>query len=302
MTTDEDNNPDSGTEDINAQAPDTAPEWDYYDPDEDQDNVETPEPDATEDGTEEAAEEAEVSAELEAPLEAVVILADGTKTKVSELVQGNMRQADYTRKSQELATKRQAVEADLQRITGITEAFIDHLSSMVPAQPDLALASRDPNAYVRAMASHNEAVAQVQKLVELGQQPKKIKDAMTTAERQASLAEENRLLAERFPAVSTQQGRDRFFSGAASAARELGISNDELAAVSDHRYFAVLHYAKMGMDAEKARQSAKAKAQAAPPATPRKPGQPAQANRNPQAMQKLSRSGSIRDALKVDWD
>lgn len=304
----ESNNPDTGIDNGETQAPDTAADWDYYDPDEDQDTVETPEPEVTEDGTEEAvdeadpAEETEASAEIDAPLEAVVTLSDGTKTKVSDLIQGNLRQADYTRKSQELARERQAVEANLQRIEGITEAFIDHLSSMVPAQPDPSLALRDPNAYVRQKAQYDAAVAQVQKLIEVGQQPKQIKDAMTAEQQRTTLAEENRRLAERFPETATQQGRERFFNVAAEAAKEMGIPLDELGAITDHRYFMALHYAKIGMDAVKARAAAKAKAQAAPPAAPRKPGQPVTANRNMQAMQKLARSGSLRDALKVDWD
>ena len=55
------------------------------------------------------------------------------------------------------------------------------------------------------------------------------------------------------------------------------------------------------MDAAKARQVAKAKVAAAPTA-PRKPGAPVQVAKNADAMKRLARSGSIKDALKVDWD
>lgn len=298
--TDEINNPTDGTEEVTAQAPDTEEAWDYYDPDED--NVEAPEVAATEDGTDEAAQEAEVGepAEVEAPLEAVVKLADGSKAKVADLIQGNLRQADYTRKSQELATSRQAVEANLQRIEGITDAFIDHLTKLVPEAPDHALALRDPNAYTRQLAQHQAAMAQVQTLVELGSQPKQIKAAMQSEAQSANLAEENRKLQERFPMVATKEGRDKFFSNAAAVANEIGFSTDELSQVTDHRIFAMAHYAKIGMEAVKTRDAAKAKLQAAPQVSPRKPSQAA-GNGNVDAMRKFAKSGSIRDAVKA-WD
>ena len=102
------NNPDSGTEDVTAQTPDTAEDWNYLDPDEeDQDTEETPEDAAPEDGAEEdeAAEEAEV-VEAEATVDAVVTLTDGKKVKVADLIAGNLRQDDYTCKTQEIATVR----------------------------------------------------------------------------------------------------------------------------------------------------------------------------------------------------
>lgn len=299
--TDDINNPDDGTEEVTAQAPDTTEEWDYYDPDED--NVEAPDTAATEDGTEEAAQEAEVgeSAAIEAPLNAVVKMADGTTAKVSDLLQGNLRQADYTRKSQELATSRQAVEANLQRIEGITEAFIDHLTKLVPEAPDHALALRDPNAYTRQLAQHQAAMAQVQSLVEIGSQPKQIKSAITAENQAAQLAEENRMLQDRFPAIATREGRDKFFSNAAAVANDMGFSNDELSKVTDHRIFAMAHYAKIGMDAVKTRDAAKAKLQAAPQVSPRKPGQAQGGDRSAEAMRRFAKTPSVKNAAAA-WD
>lgn len=284
------------TDNVNPTENDNAPEWDYFDPDE-QDTEETQAPDATDEAAPEEVETEEPA--QEAP--ALVKLPDGTEASLEEVTKGYLRQADYTRKSQELAQTRKAVETDLQRIEGITNAFIDHLSSMVPAQPDPALALRDPNAYVRQKAQYDAAIAQVQKLIEVGSQPKQIMDGMNSQQRQERLAEENRRLSERFPETATPEGRSKFFNAAAAAANELGFSTDELGGVTDHRLFVLAHWAKVGMDAAKARQTAKAKVAAAPTA-PRKPGAPVQVARNADAMKRLARSGSIKDALKVDWD
>ena len=294
----EDNTPDTGTEPDETQTPDNLEEFTYYDPDEDEpDTVESETDAGTEDGAEEPATEPS-----EAAPDAVVTMADGTKVAVAELIKGNQRQADYTRKSQELATARKAMEANLQRIEGIQEAFVTHLSSMIPAEPNPALALSNPNAYTAQKAQYDAALVQVQKLIEMGQAPKQIKDAMTAEQKTQLIADENARLADMFPEVSTQQGRQKFFTRAAEAAQEMGFPMSELNTVTDHRMFALAHYAKIGMEAMKSRTEAKAKAAAAPPVTPRKPGQPAQVQGTNDAMKRLARSGSIRDAVKVDWD
>ena len=289
---------DAGTEPVETHEDDNAEPTTYWDPDEDQDTPEADEGEATDDGTEEPAEPEE--AEPEAP--AQISLPDGTQVTLDEAVKGYLRQADYTRKAQEVSQKRQALEADLQIVSGITEAFIDHLTKMVPPSPDPAMALRDPTGYVRAKATYDAAMAQVQQLIEIGKKPKEIGEKLNATDKQSLVAQENALLAERFPVVATPQGRQKFFESAAAAAQELGFSMDELSGVTDHRMFALAHWANEGLKAAKARETAKAKVANVPPSTPRKPGQPAQANRNTDAMRKLARSGSIRDAMRVDWE
>lgn len=301
MNDDEDNTPDSGIEDVTAQAPDTAEEWDFYDPEED--TVEAPPAEATEDGTE-AAPEAEVSEEpeeVEAAPNAVVTLADGSKVKASELAQSYLRQADYTRKSQELATKRQAVEANLTRSQGIIDSFVTHLSAMVPDAPDHTLALRDPNAYTRQMAQHQAALEQVKKLIEIGEQPKQITSEMTTEQRQGEIAEENRKLVDRIPSVSTEMGRKKFFEQAAEAANAMGFSNDELSQVADHRLFVMAHYAAKAIKAEKASKVVAAKVANVPPVAPKRPGQGTATGRNDEAVKRFSRAPTLKNAVAA-WD
>lgn len=289
---------DAGTEPVETHEDDNAEPTTYWDPDEDQDTPEADEGEATDDGTEEPAEPEE--AEPEAP--AQISLPDGTQVTLDEAVKGYLRQSDYSRKTQEVAGLRKSLEADLQIVSGITEAFIDHLTKMVPPSPDPAMALRDPTGYVRAKATYDAAMAQVQQLIEIGKKPKEIGEKLSVADKQSLVAQENALLAERFPVVATPQGRQKFFESAATAAQELGFSMDELSGVTDHRMFALAHWANEGLKAAKARETAKAKVANVPPSTPRKPGQPAQANRNTDAMRKLARSGSIRDAMRVDWE
>lgn len=322
MTGETDNPSLDGTDNVVETSNYDNPEsWDYYDPDED--NVETPEIEGTDDeaaeteAEDEAVEAAETDVEEEAEPEdaegeqtpvtatedAVVKLADGTTATVKDLLAGNMRQSDYTRKAQELATSRKELEANATRIESITQVLADHLASIIPPEPDPSMALSDPNRFTAAKAQYDAAMAQMQRLVEIGSQPKEIKDGMSEDDRRKLVAEENTRLITMFPEAGTESGRQKFFTEAQKAATELGFSPEELSGVTDHRMFALAHWAQRGMAAEKARATAKAKVEKAPPVTPRKPGQGAKrANRNAEAMRKLARSGSIRDAMAVDWD
>ena len=287
---------DSGTDSVTPEN-DTAPEWDYFDPDEEQDTEEAQEPAATDEGApEEPAEPEEPEAPKPDPVTRT--LPDGTQISADEAAKGYLRQADYTRKSQELAQQRQAAQADLQRIQGITEAITDHLTSLIPPAPDTALAMTNPQAYVAQKAQHDAAVAKVRELIEVGGKPKQIQDAWTAEQRQTVLAQENARLAERFPEVSTREGRDKFMGRAAEAAQANGFTMQDLQGVTDHRLFALAHWAAKGMEAEKASQVAKAKVANVPPAAPVKPGNPVQAPRKRPLPQRMS----LKDAMKLDFD
>ncbi|WP_455918766.1 hypothetical protein [Ensifer canadensis] len=74
---------------------------------------------------------------------------------------------------------------------------------------------------------------------------------------------------------------------------------------SDHRYFKVMHYAMLGLQAEQAKGKALKKVTAAPPATPKaRPsgGASQQVRSNKDAMQRLSASGSMKHAMLIDFD
>lgn len=319
MASEPDTLPTGGTDNAIPES-DTAETWDYYDPDEDQDTVEAQPEGATEEGVgeeekseapedqpEDEATSEEEEADKEAGVEFIVKRADGTQTTVAELLKSEFRQADYTRKTQELSNDRKALEADLHRFEGISQAFIDHLSSMVPQEPSPALALTNPGKYTAEKAQYDAAVATVQKLIEIGSKPKEITDARTKEEHSKRIASENAKLADLYPETATKDGREKFFTDVAAAAAEVGFSQKEIASGIDHRLFALAKWAKIGMDADKARKEAKARArekvEKAPPVTPRKPGQSTvKANGNAEAMRKLSRSGSIHDAVAVDWD
>lgn len=303
---------DSGTGDVISETTDTAPEWDYFDPDEDEQATEVTEDEATDDG-EQSEDETQDQDEPETegdedesgeekPAE-VFELANGEKVTKDELIKGHLRQQDYTRKTMEVAERRKSVEAEAQRLSGITEAFIDHITKLIPAEPDRSLAFSNPAEYQARKVQYDAAVEQVEKLIELGKAGKETTQALSADAQREVLYRENTALAERFPETATKDGRKKFFDGVGEAAMELGFTPEELSKTSDHRLFALAHWASLGMKAEKAREAAKHKVEGAPPAAPKKPGGAQNKSaRNRDAMRKLSQTGSIRDALAVDFD
>lgn len=286
---------------------------DYYDPEEDQDDEVT----ETDEGTDDEADEAETPEDetegddqeaddepqaSEIADDVLVSMPDGSTIKFGDLKESPMLKADHTRKTQELSTERKALQADTQRIQDINNAFVEHLAGLLPPEPNPSLALSDPNKFVAQKAQYDAALAQVQNLIQVGEQAKQVNDGMSEADRQKATASENSKLIEMFPVAGTDK-RSEFFQSANQAALDLGFSSEELGAVTDHRMIAMAHWAQLGMKAQQATAKAKAKVQKAPPATPRKPGQGAKAaNVNANAMRKLKSSGSIHDAVNVDWD
>ena len=301
----------SGTDNAQLSDSDTPDPWDYFDPDED--TEESQQEEGTDDEADEIktddeaeADEAEDDQEADEPDEAkpaVVKLADGTEITHDELIKGYHRQSDYTRKMQEVANDRQATSKEAERITSIADALVEHLTKLIPPEPDTALALSDAGQYTARKAQHDAAVAQLQKIIELGGEAKNVTSTLSDADLQKLKANEDHSLVTAIPSVGTQEGRKKFMSEVADAARHVGFSDEDVGKVVDHRVFLLAHWAQKGLAADKAKKAAKAKAQKAPPANPRKPGQGAkQAGSNVKAMQKLARTGSIHDAVNVDFD
>lgn len=313
---------DSGSPEIETLATsehDDPEGFDFFDPDEYQDDEQVEATEGTDDETEadtpdeesegEEAEEPEAEEKgaepelLEASADVRVRLPDGTIRALGELAESPMLKADHTRKTQELAERRKAVSADASRAEKITTALIDKLAEFLPEAPDDALAYSDPARYNAMQAQHNAAVKRMQEIVAIKDEAEGVQKSISKEEQQARINTENQMLAEKFPETATADGRNKFFTGAAQAAMDLGFSEAELKGQVDHRIFAMAHYAKLGLEAEKAKQTAKTKlAKVAPTARPKPVKGDSKSRKNRDAMKRLVKSGSLDDALDVDFD
>lgn len=314
-----DNLPDEGGTDTanTSLSMEDAMEIDFFDPSEDTEEDEVPEQSAEEEETEAPASDDdedegdeeqtdEGQSDSEEPTDDVHVTVNGEKVALSDLKAGYMRQADYSRKTQEVATTRRNLESMSARVETTVNAIADFLVKQIPEAPDPNLAMTNPSEFVQRKAMHEAAVQQVNQLLGQAGQVKDVANTLTAEQRKDLLMEENAKLAEAFPQTATDEGRKTFFDTASKAARELGYSDEEIQAVADSRMFRLAHYAAIGMKAEQARGKAKAKVVNAPPVAPQKQRQQganqAAARRNKDAMKRLARTGSIEDAMMIDFD
>lgn len=319
-----------GTESAHPLTEDNPQEWDFYDPDEDQDNGEVQaeaepgaeEQEATEEEAETAEEQEDTSEDDEGQSEAEaeeaeeeepgaepddgvkVKLQDGNEVSLADLKRGYMQQADYSRKTVEIANQRKDLQAQAERIDRTVEAFATFLSNQIPEEPSINLSVTNPSEYVQKKAAYDAAIAQVNSLIEYARDPREVKQELSDGDRKTRLQEENQKLISAFPQAADPEKREAFFKDAFSAARDLGFTDDETKQVMDHRIYGLAYWAKKGMEAEKARKAAKKKVADVPPvAQPKRQKSQAPAKRqNKDAMRRLAKTGSIYDAVQVDFD
>ena len=268
--------------------------------------VEAPEGQETEESaTEEAASEDESAAATAEPDDSIVIaMPGGEKLELKELKSGYLRDRDYRHKTTDLANKRRELEALSTRVSQSANAISEVLMSQVPRAPDVSLSLSDPVRYMQEKAQHEAALEIVNSIVNQATSAKDVVGTLTKEQQTTNLESEVAKLTEAFPQVRTPEGKQKFFEASLGAARELGFSDHELNAVTDHRMFKVAYYAKLGLEAEANKAKAAKKVVNVPPVAPkRQPGQSAaKAVANQDAMKRLGRSGSIQDAMAVDFD
>jgi hypothetical protein len=277
--------------------------------------IESETDEASEDGQEsddsEQQEETEDLAEGEEPEvkdkeEAVVItLKGGEQVSLEELKLGYMKDRDYRHKTQETANKSKSLDEMTTRVTRTVDAIASHLAGMLPEEPQPTLAIQDPNEYTRRKAIYDSAMAQVNKIIQLANEPKDVGNKLTKQQEEERISFEDAKLAEAFPQTrKSAEERKKFFEQTFQTAKDLGFTDEELRGQIDHRMFKLAHYARLGLQAEQAKGKAMTKVANAPPIAKVKAKGPAaeQARANQDAMKKLSRTGSIKDAMSIDFD
>lgn len=322
MTSESDTLPTGGTD--NAQPStdiDNPSNWNFADPDEDQDNDKTPATkgiegekaesaegvqEAGESDEQETEEDAEETPEGEAKApkdDVTVTLPDGSAVSLAEIKNGYLRQSDYTRKAQALANQRAEFEAITTQQHHTMRAMNAFLQSTLPPRPDPNLAYSDPATFIAQKANYDHALERLQQ----AQQFVASQDAAlngTQQQKQAEILEsEMEAMVSALPQLASQKGKVEFFNKAKKVGEIARLSEQEIAGITDHRYLVVLDLAAEGLAARNAKQSAKAKVANVPPVVqPKNRAQNPGMVKNRDAMRKLSQTGSIEAAMLVDFD
>ena len=256
--------------------------------------------DQPEDDEEQGSEEDNPATE---PEDGVLITLNDEQVTLSEIKAGYMKDQDYRLKTNEVSKYRAKLQAEQTRIANVIEKVGEFVAGFMPAEPDMSLATSAPGDYIAQKAQYDAAMSQFNVLIEQANQLKQSEQETADASNAYEQALGSMELAILHPEVTNPTGKAKFWEGVQRTAKQFGFTDEEVNATADHRILSLVHFAKQGMDAAAARRRIKQDAGDVPKARPaRGKGRNVQpVTNNRKAMAKLGKTGSIKDALKVDF-
>mgnify|MGYP003114034425 FL=1 len=254
----------------------------------------------------ETSESEDIQENSEEPIYTVTI--DGTNFEVTqdELIQGYQRNADYTRKTQELAAEKQQssdfverskkdVEAKLAKLDQLNQAASAQLQQEY-AQVDFEkLYDEDPVEAARLehkMRKKNEQLQQVQQQTQ----------QLQMEEFNKYLQEQQKQLTVKVPEINHPEKGPQFKTQMRDYLSNMGFDSKEIDSVYDHRYVMLVKDAMSYRNLQKAKPQIKKKAVNAPKVvkggvSKSKGQQAAEVKR--QQLSRLKKSGKVADAAKI---
>lgn len=258
--------------------------------------------------------DAEDGEQIELPLDALVtVKVNGKDAQVplKEAIAGYQRQADYSRKTMELAEARRAVIAEAEQViqerqvySQLLNALDQQLRESAPREPDWeSLKMTDPLEYAiqreewrerqeRQVAIHMER----QRLMQIS--------ALTEQEvLRSQVQEEAQILAEKLPPAKDPKQWDTTRKALREYGKTLGYSDEELSMAYDHRAVVALYKAykydqlmrkKDSVVAARPAPSGPKQIRAGSSNTP-----PRRVTEITRAKQRLAKTGSVRDAAAI---
>lgn len=237
-----------------------------------------------------------------------VRLPDGTVTTVSELINGNFRQADYTAKTTQLREKERQVEARISTVTASEQQvrqkieYVDQLlKAFTPQPPDPQLLQDDPIAFLSAKENYERMVGVHNYVQQQLQQSQTQAQQQTARERNEKAAKEWETLQDKLPELRTPAKAEAFATNLAKVGSAYGFSQDELAGALpyDHRFALVLQDAARWRKLQANKPKAVQQVQGRPPV--QKSGKrltpdAQKARRAEDAIKRLKQTGSVDDA------
>ena len=222
-----------------------------------------------------------------------------------EVVKGYLRNADYTRKTQELAEKRKAQEAEIQAVAAERQRYATQLAQLETLLTDSAgdepdwdtLRGEDPAVFAATYAAwdqHQKRIAQV-KAERVRAQQQVLADQATQL--QEHLKGEAAKLVESIPEWKDAEKAKTDQAAIVEYARSQGYTDAELNAVADHRVIKILRDAMLHRQAQSKKPAIEKKIEKARVLAP---GSSAESKREVSELtrkkQRLAKSHSARDA------
>ena len=192
-----------------------------------------------------------------APTDSIEV--DGRRYSLDEFRGAMRRDADYTRKTQELAQQRNQLQAQAQQVQAQQQAIDQFLPMIQPEvtrlqamladapMPDAMLRQTDPPAYWEAFARHQDAIAAHQRFFGMLQQ----QEATRAQQMQQAVDQANAELASRYSFWANEAQRAEVQTALVDWARGVGFQDHELRGLSNPLYLetmmkAMAHDASVG--------------------------------------------------------
>lgn len=245
-----------------------------------------------------------------------VVEVDGERTTLRELQDRGLRQADYTRKTQEVAEERkqlrieraQTQEARAQYLRRL-DAAESLLEEMMPAEPDWAeLRRTNPAEFAAQREEWRERKAELERV----RSEKSAVQEEMTEEQQAALrdlvAQEQRRLVEEIPEWRDPEKAQAGKRKLAEYASQHGYTPQQLSQIYDHRVLVLLRkamlYDKLRSDGKETVETTSRKTKVLPPGgrdtTPKK--RRVQRKRLKASRERLAQTGRADDAARVIYE
>jgi hypothetical protein len=246
-----------------------------------------------------------------APEEAKVKLDDGSVVPVSELKKGYLRVADYTRKNMDLAEKGRTLEEHKSRVSSLEAAltqqreFVASLASQfIPQPPDRAIMDHDPLGYMQAKAAYDDQMATLMQLQQQRDEAAQRQQHETVEQAKARLETERAALFEAMPDLKDPKRMEQLKADVGNVfLPHYGFSQEELDG-ADHRMIKVIRDAIKYQKLLAKKSETKAKVESKPPvmaAGKRRSAEGQQQTERQRAMERLTKTGSFKDALKLNF-
>ncbi len=217
---------------------------------------ESEEEDESEEEEEESEESAEDDEDEEEPLFSVMANGEEIEVTYDELIKGYSRQADYTRKTQELSNLRQEYERGAQQyaqslpeLENLKQQYSQALGNMISNSVAglerfnidwNALREDDREEYLVKREEYREAQDQIRGLQERKAQEDQALNQQAQQNFQNLVVQEHQRMAEQIPEWADKESRAELASSIKQYATSKGFTEQELSSLVDHRYLITL--------------------------------------------------------------
>jgi len=260
----------------------------------------------------EEASESEEEEEAPPPPRLVKVKVDGLEVEVDEeeLKKGYSRTSDYTKKTQAVAEERKRVEAEYAEARAERAAYAENLArvqealeALTPArEPDwLELQGQmTPEEFTKHYAAWKANASRLERVEAEQARVRALQEQDGERVRATRLMQEKDRLEEAVPELKDPEKGKVLRQDLMDYAKSVGFTDDDLAAVEDHRPLVLLHKARLWDELQKNRPKVESKVDRALGAIKPSGSKPAAPQKAVDALKsRLSTSGSQEDAAEL---